>query len=371
MILWLAYVAFMSALVSAIALLLDRALRLNRRSARWVWWSAMATTPVFVIAPWISGGDSAGVPNAVSNLKAFDLSLFDVPALLLWSVCMSAVLIRVFMARRSLVLARRSWSEAELSGTLVLVSADVGPGVITLGSARIVVPSWTLQLDTSVQALLIAHEREHIRARDHWLIASGLVLLVCFPIVPLLWWQYSRLKLAIEMDCDARVLSGRQDVRSYAALLLDVGQRCRSGRLALAAFAAPPHSIERRIRMLLDRKPGPSRVIALSCVAGAVAIAAIACQTPEPNAPDLSIREAEVPLEVSVPKPPPPPPMGELIYAETPSKAPYRASNKLGRALFSEAVEEKIVAAERAPRAALRVDEKRLPPPPPPPPLPR
>ncbi len=107
-------------------------------------------------------------------------------------------------------------------------------------TGRIVVPIWALELRPSALALLLEHEHEHIRARDHWLLAGGLGLLLLFPINPFLWWQFSRLKLAIEMDCDARVLSGRQDVRSYAALLLDVGRRCRSSRLVFAAFAAPP-----------------------------------------------------------------------------------------------------------------------------------
>lgn len=65
---------------------------------------------------------------------------------------------------------------------------------------------------------MVTHEREHLRALDHRLILLGLALLVLCPFSPVLWWQFSRLKFAIEMDCAARVLAGRRDVRMYAAL---------------------------------------------------------------------------------------------------------------------------------------------------------
>src|SRR6185503_15006045 len=131
-----------------------------------------------------------------------------------------------------------------------------------------------------------------LRARDHWLLFIGLFALAICPINVGLWWQYRRLKLAIEMDCDARVLSGRQDVRGYATLLLDVGKRCRTGHLALAAFAAPPHAIERRIRMMLDPKPKSHRLLAGACAVCAVVIGVLACSTPEPASPDVAVRNA-------------------------------------------------------------------------------
>ncbi|MEO7042711.1 MAG: hypothetical protein ABI035_10660, partial [Gemmatimonadaceae bacterium] len=40
-----------------------------------------------------------------------------------------------------------------------------------------------------------------------------------------LWWAWRRLRLAIEVDCDARVLRTHPDIRRYAELLLLTGQR--------------------------------------------------------------------------------------------------------------------------------------------------
>jgi hypothetical protein len=171
-----------------------------------------------------------------------------------------------------------------------------------------------------------------------------------------LWWQFRRLKLAIEMDCDARVLSGRQDVRGYATLLLDVGRRCRTGHLAFAAFAAPRHAIERRIRMMLDPKPRSHRLLAGACAVGAVVIGVLACNTPEPAAPDTALRTA---LGLAAPPKPPPAPavkenhplVEQRIEAYRESNDPNDNTIRLRRPLNE------------------RVDGK-LPPPPPPPPRP-
>jgi len=228
-----------------------------------------------------------------------------------------------------------------VQGMRVLVSRDFGPGVIALGRAQIVLPDWALQLESALQELMVQHEAEHLRARDHTLILLGLMLLVLCPFNAVLWWQFRRLKLAIEMDCDARVLAGRRDVRRYAALLLDVGERSRTSHLVFAAFAAPPHAIERRIRVMLDRKPRSRLLTAGLAGAGALVIAVLACQTPEPQSPEEPLRQA---LGL-VPEPPPPP--------------PHPPEEGLSYDLLREVAEPVII-----------VEEERLPPPPPPPPRP-
>ena len=58
------------------------------------------------------------------------------------------------------------------------------------------------------------------------LIAAAAWAVALFPWNPALWLIVKRLRLAIEIDCDARVLAGRRsDVRDYGMLLLTVGSR--------------------------------------------------------------------------------------------------------------------------------------------------
>jgi beta-lactamase regulating signal transducer with metallopeptidase domain len=379
MALWILYAMIVSGVLSGAALLLDRALRLSERSTRWSWLFAMMASTLFLLRPWFATRDTTALlaltPALLTPAIEAWLVVLDRAVLAGWLAAAVAVLLRVLAARRALVRARFAWPEVEMDGSSVLVSPDIGPGVMTLSHPRIVVPAWVLELEPSARALLIAHEREHIRARDHWFLTVGLGLLLFFPINPFLWWQFSRLKLAIEMDCDARVLSGRQDVRSYAVLLLDVGRRCRSGRLVFAAFAAPPHAIERRIRMMLDPKPGARRWLAAASAAGAIAAVVLACQTPEPAAPDVAVREA---LGILPAPPPLPPPAPEQEIVLPPDASIVR--NVAGEEIVDReaviAIDESVSMAEhpkpprRQPGQREHSALRELPPPPPPAPLP-
>jgi hypothetical protein len=255
--LWLLYATTVALALGAAAALLERALRWSARPTRLAWAAAMLLSCVLPL--W-----SALRPRALTATNAIVESeflswtaaltnsgiVFD-RSLLLASIAFSlAVVLALVLAQRAVLRDRASWREHRFADTVVLVSPQLGPGVWVLGRARIIVPAWCLALDEHVRTLLVAHEHEHVRARDHWLILLGLFALICCPLNVGLWWQFRRLMLAIEMYCDARVLSGRLDVRGYATLLLDVARRCRTGHLAFAAFAAPPHAIERRIRMM-------------------------------------------------------------------------------------------------------------------------
>jgi beta-lactamase regulating signal transducer with metallopeptidase domain len=332
----------------------------------------MVASALFLLVPWL-GTNERGVSNsgesAGLSLGTWQSQL-DRALLLLWLSTTLVLLVKLLVARRSLKRESRAWRSVEVDGTAVMISDDVGPGVTIFGRPHIVLPAWIFELQPTARALLIDHEREHIRARDHWCLAAGLGILLLFPINPFLWWQFTRLKLAIEMDCDARVLSGRQDVRRYAALLLDVGQRCRAGRLVFAAFAAPPHAIERRIRMMLDPKPG-ARWLAALCAAGAVAGVILACQTPEPSAPDVAVREA---LGI-LPAPPPPPPAPPAPEAGEVSGEQVGRLRQVADVVDGLAYKVTYTAGHPIPK---KVDAQRLhsklkevPPPPPPPPRPR
>jgi hypothetical protein len=70
----------------------------------------------------------------------------------------------------------------------------------------------------------------------------------------MLWWQWRRLRQAVETDCDRRVLRSQPDVRRYGRLLLEVADRTRRHALPMAAFAESRSFLERRIRMMTNRQ---------------------------------------------------------------------------------------------------------------------
>lgn len=183
---------------------------------------------------------------------------------------------------------KRGWREEHIAGVPVLVSHDVGPAVIGLVHHGIVVPRWIETLDPASQDMVMAHEREHLRAGDPLLLWSASLLVALMPWNVGLWFALRRLRHAIEMDCDARVLHSRPDARAYCTLLLNVGERTLAGVAPIAALAEPATLLQRRIDGMTTR--GTSRWRATMAGMAAAALVLIACYAPRPEvAPSVRV----------------------------------------------------------------------------------
>ena len=165
----------------------------------------------------------------------------------------------------------------------MLWSREVGPAVLGLAAPRIVLPEWMREAAPARQELVLVHEEEHLRARDVELRFLALLALTAFPWNPALWFQCRRLGLALEMDCDRRVLARMPHRRRmYGTLLLDMGARpSRLGKLAAGAAISEPRSfVERRIRGLLRRSPQVRLAQAALLAFAAVFVAGLAVIAP-------------------------------------------------------------------------------------------
>ena len=123
--------------------------------------------------------------------------------------------------------ARRRWPLTRHAGTRVRVAPAI-PVLSSIGVPRpeIVVPRWLLARPPHEQRLVIAHEAEHVAGRSTRCSLPRAVSPSCsFPWCPALWYMFSRLRLAVELDCDARVLRAGAAPRSYGALLIDVAEQ--------------------------------------------------------------------------------------------------------------------------------------------------
>ena len=169
---------------------------------------------------------------------------------------------------------RRDWREAVMAGVPVLVSHDVGPAVIGIIHHGIVIPAWVELLDDDAQRTVLTHEREHVRAGDPLLLWGATLLVTLVPWNAALWYALRRLRHAIEMDCDARVLRVRPDTRAYCTLLLDVGERTLAGVAPMAALAEPSTLLERRISAMVAPASITRRMVAGSALASLVLVAA-------------------------------------------------------------------------------------------------
>jgi bla regulator protein BlaR1 len=177
---------------------------------------------------------------------------------------------------------RRSWRTGLLAGNEVLWSVDFGPAVVGVLRPSVVIPTWVQRLPESRQRLILSHERSHLEARDPLALTLGMIAVALAPWNPLLWWQLRRLRLAIEVDCDRRLLAAGAEPTDYASALLD----CSLQRMTLfavnAAMAEPASTLERRIAFMHANQTKGWTVPAVFALLVAAASAFAATQVPPP-----------------------------------------------------------------------------------------
>ncbi len=127
------------------------------------------------------------------------------------------------------------------------------PFVLGMINPRIYI---TYTLAGEQQECVIAHEKAHIRRRDHWLKPIGFMILAIYWFHPLVWVAYIFLCRDIELACDERVLQqiGMEKKRVYSETLLN----CSANHKMIAAcpIAFGEVGVKNRIKGILNyRKP--------------------------------------------------------------------------------------------------------------------
>ena len=197
---------------------------------------------------------------------------------------------------------RRDWEPGTLLDQPVQWSRNTGPAIVGLFRPSVVLPSWVSDVEASKQRLILAHEEEHRRAGDGILRFAMAALLVAFPWNPFLWLHYRHLCLAIELDCDHRVMRRLPDRRwLYGDLLVLAGARrgIRPG-FAPTAFAERRSFLERRIGRLLSEAPEVPMARAAFFAFAAILVVGVAMWVPgvteETAQPEeLALPEADFP----------------------------------------------------------------------------
>jgi bla regulator protein BlaR1 len=299
-------------LITLAALLADQGSRMLRRPSRWIWCLAMLLTfampffalarsapadhpdaaaphsvlPFYDAASHVAGAARAGINHALTaapaaaaqSMASATASL--TPAALAtagWLCASLLVAAWLWTCHRRLAQRRLEWREAHIADTKVLLADDAGPAVVGLLRPRIVLPAAMLGIAPRRLASVLAHEQSHIDAGDPRLLGAMLVLLILMPWQALLWYQVARLRRAIEVDCDARVLAAGHHVRDYGAALVDCACS-HPGGAGFAAMAASSSFLEQRLRLMMRRPPRWQRWLAplMLLLAGDVCTAAVA-----------------------------------------------------------------------------------------------
>ncbi len=111
--------------------------------------------------------------------------------------------------------ARKSVARRQESTAQPFPSAIGSDPLRGLRAPSIVMPNAVLNQSNATQSIALKHEQSHIAADDPALLLVGLVLVILAPWNFALWWQLRRLRFAIEVDCDARVLDSGVETVAY------------------------------------------------------------------------------------------------------------------------------------------------------------
>ena len=210
------------------------------------------------------------VPDRLPFLMLLGARL-DTGLLAVWALASAIILTRLVLALVVIARLRRT-SEVQLVDDVpVLVTGTIGPAVIGAWRPRVLLPAALLDLDIPLRRLVLRHELEHCRANDQMVVLGSALALALVPWNLPLWWISRRCRLALEVDCDARVLAGESNARLYGQLLMLISQRQHATVLAPMLAASNSH-LERRIAAMLPVKMnGRGARIAIALAATIVA----------------------------------------------------------------------------------------------------
>jgi len=144
------------------------------------------------------------------------------------------------------------------------------PFILGVFRPRIYVPS---DLGDGDLVYVAAHERAHLKRRDHWWKPLGYLLLTVFWFHPLLWVGYILLCRDIELACDETVIRDldASEKKAYSIALVD----CAVDRRAIAAcpVAFGEVGVKQRVKSVLHYKKPAFWVVVIAvvlCVLAAV-----------------------------------------------------------------------------------------------------
>ena len=312
MLAWMGYAMLAAAALGVMAALIDFAAAGRFRRRRVVWAGVFVASAVGPIVLSVTRGiptavvveEDVGASPAASGREEPLVS--DRVLGSAWLAASAVFALWLVATQRRLRRRLRGSPSRIVEGERVLVSRDFGPAVVGVVRPQIVLPEWVFAIGESDRRIIVAHETEHRQARDPLLVAVALIVVAALPWNAALWWQLRRLRLAIEIDCDRRVVSRRgHDPHAYGMLLLATRERASRVTPAMAmAMAAMRSGLGRRVEALLEGRP-QSPVRRLCALAAAGVLAAEIVSVPAPRlslvrAAGVNASPAPAPLASSI-----------------------------------------------------------------------
>jgi len=306
MITWMVYATIAAFGVLIAARAAEWFLRILRRPARLTWaGAALVSIILAATGPWRARGAHneaastvdlsslaivrTGIQSVERHMPARSLAPYVIG---LWCLCSLAMILWFVGAYWQLRRARRSWPTIDLHGHRVRLSPATGPMVVGLVRPEIILPRWVLDRPIHDQRTIVEHEASHLSSGDPVLLAAACALVAAAPWNPAFWMMLARLRLAIEVDCDARVLRRGLSPLSYSSLLIDVAERATPTAFAAMGLADTSSHLYQRILAMESRRSNRlflrAAGVAIIGLAGLLA----ACEAKMPTAADVEHMDA-------------------------------------------------------------------------------
>ena len=240
------------------------------------------------VNPYLSESMAPGIGDSVNPMQVV-MSL----ATAIWIIGMIGMCIYAFVSFSRI----KNKAEASLPVRENIFLSDYidTPFVLGVLRPRIYLPSSLAEDDKA--EFVIAHEKAHIRRRDHWWKPLGFLLLAIYWFNTVIWIAYILLCRDIELACDEYVIGSLKDKekKAYSDALLSCSMRA-SGYYRNMVSACPlafgEVCVKDRVKAVLHYKKPAFWLVVLG-VLGCIIAAVCFLTNPPENAPDLSFLNYE------------------------------------------------------------------------------
>ena len=326
--LWMPYAAAIMGLAAALAWLTERVAGERRCATRFTYAVALIASPAIALLMHDADTPRPAMRSAQGSIAQHSMPLrtasgggvvrsghgmppssikwlqyLEQPLRYAWAAVTGILALLLTIAVLSLRRLTGRARTAMVDGIEVRVDENLGPAASPFHGGAVIVPSWLQTLDAPLRRLVLAHESQHLAAADPTVLLAGAIVVVLLPWSPASWWMLRRLRLAIEIDCDARTLAVCGDTNAatrllYAKLLILAAQQSSAVRRppgsSLIVPAVSSH-LSRRLHMLTHPASRMTRSRMLATAAATVAVAALAVAMPRPR---LVTLVSEQPAEI-------------------------------------------------------------------------
>lgn len=220
---------------------------------------------------------SIELPQALSKVQKTPLDLTAI-----WLT--GTAVMGLYAAVSCMLLLRKVRDAVQTEKGIYQSDSVPSPFVLGVVMPRIYLPNAMTEQD---RTHVIAHERSHLRRKDHWWKPLGFALLAVHWFNPVMWLAYILLCRDIELACDEKVIKelGTQQRADYSQALLNCAAR---RTIAVCPLAFGEVGVRERVKSVLNYKKRAFWIIlvaVIACIAVAVCFLTDPLKNPPQNPP--------------------------------------------------------------------------------------